>query len=80
MRGTRVSPGGQASWGYLLEQGCWVVATSLPAGVGVPLMLTYVYGVVMLSLCRSRWGCGSSRSSPGDLGVMELENLTKCES
>lgn len=44
----------------------------------MPLMLTYVYGVVVLSLCRSRWDCG--RSPPGDLGVVELENLTKRES
>lgn len=45
----------------------------------MPLMLTYVYGVVVLSLCRSRWGCGGGRSPPGDLGVVELENLTKRE-
>lgn len=50
----------------------------LPTGIGVPLMLTYVYGVVVLSLCRSRSSCG--RSQPGDLGVVELENLTKRES
>lgn len=43
-------------------------------------MLTYVYGVVVLSLCRSRSGCGGGRGQPGDLGVVELENLTKCES
>lgn len=46
----------------------------------MPLMLTYVYGVVVLSLCRSRWGCAGGRSPPGDLGVVELENLTKRES
>lgn len=46
----------------------------------MPLMLTYVYGVVVLSLCRSRSGCGGGRGQPGDLGVVELENLTKCES
>lgn len=50
----------------------------LSTGIGVPLMLTYVYGVVVLSLCRSRSSCG--RSQPGDLGVVELENLTKRES
>lgn len=50
-----------------------------PAGVGVPLMLTYVYGTVVLSLCRNRWGCRGSRT-PGDLGVVELENLAKRES
>ncbi|XP_074438453.1 E3 ubiquitin-protein ligase RNF19B-like isoform X2 [Larus michahellis] len=53
------------------------IITAVTVGVGVPLMLTYVYGVVVLSLCRSRWGCGGSRSPPGDLGVVELENLTK---
>ncbi|XP_069661432.1 E3 ubiquitin-protein ligase RNF19B-like isoform X1 [Haliaeetus albicilla] len=53
------------------------IITAVTVGVGVPLMLTYVYGVVVLSLCRSRWGCGGSRSPPGDLSVVELENLTK---
>ncbi|XP_054035816.1 E3 ubiquitin-protein ligase RNF19B isoform X2 [Dryobates pubescens] len=53
------------------------IITAVTVGVGVPLMLTYVYGVVVLSLCRSRWGCGGSRSPPKDLGVVELENLTK---
>ncbi|XP_040984842.1 E3 ubiquitin-protein ligase RNF19B-like isoform X1 [Aquila chrysaetos chrysaetos] len=53
------------------------IITAVTVGVGVPLMLTYVYGVVVLSLCRSRWGCGGGRSPPRDLGVVELENLTK---
>ncbi|GAB0185193.1 E3 ubiquitin-protein ligase RNF19B-like [Grus japonensis] len=53
------------------------IITAVTVGVGVPLMLTYVYGVVVLSLCRSRWGCGGGHSQPGDLGVVELENLTK---
>ncbi len=35
------------------------------AGVGVPIMLAYVYGVVPLSLCRSQGGCGMSASSSG---------------
>lgn len=30
-----------------------------PAGIGVPIMLAYVYGVVPISLCRSG-GCGVS--------------------
>ncbi|KAM4680632.1 E3 ubiquitin-protein ligase RNF19B-like isoform 3-T4 [Amazona ochrocephala] len=51
------------------------IITAVTVGVGVPLLLTYVYGVVVLSLCRSRWGCG--RSPAGDLSVVELENLTK---
>uniref|UniRef100_A0A2D4L2E2 Uncharacterized protein n=1 Tax=Micrurus paraensis TaxID=1970185 RepID=A0A2D4L2E2_9SAUR len=40
-------------------------------------MLTYVYGVVVLSLCRNRWGCGSSRKQAGELSTVELENLAK---
>lgn len=53
------------------------IITAVTVGIGVPLMLTYVYGVVVLSLCRSRSGCGGGRGQPGDLGVVELENLTK---
>ncbi|XP_068792668.1 E3 ubiquitin-protein ligase RNF19B-like isoform X4 [Struthio camelus] len=53
------------------------IIMAVTVGVGVPLMLTYVYGVVVVSLCRSRWGCGGSRGQPGDLGMVELENLTK---
>ncbi|XP_032863205.1 E3 ubiquitin-protein ligase RNF19B-like isoform X1 [Tyto alba] len=53
------------------------IITAVTVGVGVPLMLAYIYGVVVLSLCRSRWGCGGGRSPPRDLGVVELENLTK---
>ncbi|KAI1241380.1 hypothetical protein IHE44_0009866 [Lamprotornis superbus] len=55
------------------------IITALTVGIGVPLVLTYVYGTVVLSLCRSRWGCRGSRT-PGDLGVVELDNLAKCES
>lgn len=32
------------------------------AGVGVPIMLAYVYGVVPLSLCRNG-GCGVNKGS-----------------
>ncbi|XP_014743685.1 PREDICTED: E3 ubiquitin-protein ligase RNF19B-like isoform X2 [Sturnus vulgaris] len=52
------------------------IITALTVGIGVPLVLTYVYGTVVLSLCRSRWGCRGSRT-PGDLGVVELDNLAK---
>lgn len=48
------------------------------AGVGVPLMLTYVYGAVALSLCRSRGGCRSPQGKDGELSGVELENLAKC--
>ncbi|XP_063009377.1 E3 ubiquitin-protein ligase RNF19B-like [Melospiza melodia melodia] len=52
------------------------IITALTVGVGVPLVLTYVYGTVVLSLCRSRWGCRGGRA-PGELGVVELDNLAK---
>lgn len=52
------------------------VTLCVPTGVGVPLVLTYVYGTVVLSLCRSRWGCRGGRA-PGDFGVVELDNLAK---
>ncbi|XP_074656863.1 E3 ubiquitin-protein ligase RNF19A-like isoform X2 [Tubulanus polymorphus] len=43
------------------------VVASLAVGIGVPILLAYVYGVVPISLCRSG-GCGvwttdSGRSS-----------------
>ncbi|XP_074751242.1 E3 ubiquitin-protein ligase RNF19B-like isoform X2 [Athene noctua] len=50
------------------------IITAVTVGVGVPLTLTYVYGVLVLSLCRRR---GGGRGAPGDLGVVELENLSK---
>uniref|UniRef100_A0A8C3XHW6 RBR-type E3 ubiquitin transferase n=1 Tax=Cyanoderma ruficeps TaxID=181631 RepID=A0A8C3XHW6_9PASS len=52
------------------------IITALTVGVGVPLVLTYVYGTVVLSLCRTRWGCRGSRA-PADLGAVELDNLAK---
>ncbi|CAI7934840.1 E3 ubiquitin-protein ligase RNF19A-like isoform X2 [Podarcis lilfordi] len=53
------------------------VITAVTVGVGVPLMLTYVYGVVVLSLCRNRRGCGGARRKGGELSAVELENLAK---
>ena len=35
------------------------VCVCMPPGIGVPIMLAYVYGVVPISLCRSG-GCGVS--------------------
>lgn len=35
---------------------------SLPVGIGVPIMLAYVYGVVPISLCRGG-GCGVSTAN-----------------
>ncbi|XP_062345530.1 E3 ubiquitin-protein ligase RNF19B-like isoform X1 [Cinclus cinclus] len=52
------------------------IITALTVGVGVPLVLTYVYGTMVLSLCRSRWGCRDGRT-PADLGMVELDNLAK---
>lgn len=48
-----------------------------PAGVGVPLMLTYVYGVVPMSLCRNGW-C-RSQSEPPETHKIQLEDLASCE-
>lgn len=51
--------------------------SSLPAGVGVPLMLTYVYGVVPMSLCRNGW-C-RPQSEPPETNKIQLEDLANCE-
>lgn len=48
-----------------------------PAGVGVPLMLTYVYGVVPMSLCRNGW-C-RPQSEPPESHKIQLEDLASCE-
>lgn len=40
----------------------------LLAGIGVPIMLAYVYGVVPISLCRSG-GCGVSTSNSGGVRI-----------
>ena len=37
---------------------------SLFAGIGVPILLAYVYGVVPVSLCRSG-GCGVTTTNSG---------------
>ena len=39
-------------------------ACVLPAGIGVPILLAYVYGVVPISLCRSG-GCGVTTTNTG---------------
>ncbi|KAK6474389.1 E3 ubiquitin-protein ligase RNF19B-like isoform X1 [Huso huso] len=38
------------------------VVAAVSVGIGVPIMLAYVYGVVPISLCR-RGGCGVSRAN-----------------
>ncbi|XP_044276989.1 E3 ubiquitin-protein ligase RNF19B-like [Varanus komodoensis] len=53
------------------------VVMAITVGIGVPLMLTYVYGVVLLSLCRDRWGCGSAPRKAGELNATELESPAK---
>jgi len=42
-------------------------------GIGVPILLFYVYGVVPVSLCRSG-GCGVSTSSTGVRFEFDDEN------
>jgi len=37
-------------------------------GIGVPLLLAYVYGVVPISLCRSG-GCGVSTTDTGGVRI-----------
>lgn len=41
---------------------------ALTVGIGVPIMLAYVYGVVPISLCRSG-GCGVSTSNSGGVRI-----------
>ncbi|EYB83262.1 hypothetical protein Y032_0339g2964 [Ancylostoma ceylanicum] len=52
------------------------VLAVMAVGVGVPIMLAYVYGVVPLSLCRNG-GCGISESNPriDDLNDEDLWDL-----
>lgn len=47
-------------------------------GVGVPLMLTYVYGVVPMSLCRNGW-CRPQTETP-EVRNIQLEDLANCKS
>ncbi|XP_028857920.1 E3 ubiquitin-protein ligase RNF19A isoform X2 [Denticeps clupeoides] len=49
------------------------VIAAITVGVGVPLMLTYVYGVVPMSLCRNGW-C-RSRSERPESQKIQLEDL-----
>ncbi|XP_056150144.1 E3 ubiquitin-protein ligase RNF19A [Lampris incognitus] len=49
------------------------VIAAVTVGVGVPLMLTYVYGVVPMSLCRNGW-C-RPQSEPPDSHKIQLEDL-----
>ncbi|XP_074541297.1 E3 ubiquitin-protein ligase RNF19A isoform X2 [Halichoeres trimaculatus] len=49
------------------------VIAAVTVGVGVPLMLTYVYGVVPMSLCRNGW-C-RPQSEPPETHKIQLEDL-----
>ncbi|XP_026174630.1 E3 ubiquitin-protein ligase RNF19B [Mastacembelus armatus] len=49
------------------------VIAAVTVGVGVPLMLTYVYGVVPMSLCRNGW-C-RPQSEPPETQKIQLEDL-----
>lgn len=49
------------------------VIAAITVGVGVPLMLTYVYGVVPMSLCRNGW-C-RPQSEPPEVRNIQLEDL-----
>ncbi|TKR80229.1 hypothetical protein L596_014335 [Steinernema carpocapsae] len=50
------------------------VLAVMAVGVGVPIMLAYVYGVVPLSLCRNG-GCGSSNDDAHGVEEMDDEDL-----
>ncbi|KAK6488707.1 E3 ubiquitin-protein ligase RNF19A-like isoform X1 [Huso huso] len=51
------------------------VIAAVTVGVGVPLMVTYVYGVVPMSLCRNGW-CGAEKdqAEPGKIHLEDLAN------
>ncbi|XP_015227030.1 PREDICTED: E3 ubiquitin-protein ligase RNF19A-like isoform X1 [Cyprinodon variegatus] len=49
------------------------VIAAVTVGVGVPLMLMYVYGIVPMSLCRNGW-C-RPQSDPPEASKIQLEDL-----
>ena len=49
------------------------VLAGLAVGIGVPILLFYVYGVVPVSLCRSG-GCGVSTNGSGVRFEFDDEN------
>ncbi|XP_043917419.1 E3 ubiquitin-protein ligase RNF19A-like isoform X2 [Protopterus annectens] len=51
------------------------VIAAITVGVGVPLMLSYVYGVVVLSICRNGWCWLQKEQAEGRLA--EEDNLNK---
>jgi len=56
--------------GYLLfgSSSDIVVIVIFCEGIGVPLLLAYVYGVVPISLCRNG-GCGVSKTDSGGVRI-----------
>lgn len=56
---------------------CVTPTLNFPAGVGIPLMLTYVYGVVPMSLCRNGW-C-RQQAEPPEAHRIQLEDLASCK-
>ncbi|MBN3309150.1 RN19A ligase, partial [Amia calva] len=53
------------------------VIAAVTVGVGVPLMMTYVYGVVPMSLCRNGWCRGQKDQL--EPRKIQLEDLANCE-
>ncbi|MGH0151746.1 UNVERIFIED_CONTAM: hypothetical protein FKN15_001673 [Acipenser sinensis] len=53
------------------------VIAAVTVGVGVPLMVTYVYGVVPMTLCRNGW-CGAEKdqAEPGKIHLEDLANFS----
>lgn len=49
------------------------ILAAVAVGIGVPILLAYVYGVVPISLCRSG-GCGVSTSASGVRIELDEEN------
>jgi len=53
---------------YNITAFSWSIAVVVVEGIGVPLLLAYVYGVVPISLCRNG-GCGVSKTDNGGVRI-----------
>jgi len=60
------------------KQWSGVVVLTGCEGIGVPLLLAYVYGVVPISLCRSG-GCGVTTTDTGGVRIDFDENDVPAE-
>ncbi len=49
------------------------ILAAVAVGIGVPILLAYVYGVVPISLCRSG-GCGVTTTASGVRIELDEEN------